>query len=138
MPATPLLAPIYNPVTRMVPPPFPLLLIVPAVFIDLILPRAGSMKDWLLAPVLGVGFVVVMLGVHWYWSEFLLSPAARNWFFAVDKWDYTTRLGPWRYEYWNAVSAVDFARSLRWTLLAATISALLGLRLGKAMATVRR
>ena len=29
-PATARLAPIYNPVTHMVPPPFPLLLIVPA------------------------------------------------------------------------------------------------------------
>ncbi|MGI8619690.1 MAG: hypothetical protein ACR2L6_11485 [Gemmatimonadaceae bacterium] len=138
VPATPLLAPIYNPVTRMVPPPFPLLLIIPAFLMDLVLRRTGSMRDWALAPILGVGFVVVMAGVHWYWSGFLLSPAARNWFFAVDQWDYTTRLGPWRYEYWNTVPAVDLARSLRWTLLAATISALLGLWLGKAMSKVQR
>jgi hypothetical protein len=138
VPATPLLAPIYNPVTRMVPPPFPLLLIIPAFFLDLVLPRTRAMKDWLLAPLLGVGFVVVMVGVHWYWSEFLLSPAARNWFFAVDKWDYTTRLGPWRYEYWNTVAAVDFALSLRWTLLAATISSFLGLWIGRAMSKVQR
>jgi hypothetical protein len=138
VPATPLLAPIYNPVTRMVPPPFPLLLIIPAFLLDLVLPRTRAMKDWLLAPLLGVGFVVVMVAVHWYWSEFLLSPAARNWFFAVDKWDYTNRLGPWRYEYWTTVSAADFARSLRWTLLAATISSFLGLWIGKAMAKVQR
>src|SRR5688500_10707900 len=138
VPAEPLLAPIYNPVTRMVPPPFPLLLIVPAIVLDLVLPRARAMKDWLLAPLLGVGFVLVMVGVHWYWSEFLLSPAARNWFFAVDKWDYTTRLGPWRYEYWNTVTATEFARSMGWTLFAATVSSLLGLRIGKAMARVQR
>jgi len=138
MPATPLLAPIYNPVTHMVPPPFPLLLVVPALFVDLMLPRLKSMNDWLLAPVLGVGFVVVMLGVHWYWSEFLLSPGARNWFFGVDKWDYTERLGPWRYEYWNTVPAAEFIRRLGWTLLAATISARLGLWVGKGMARVQR
>ena len=138
VPATPLLAPIYNPVTRMVPPPFPLLLIIPAFLLDLVLPRTRAMKDWLLAPLLGVGFVVLMVAVHWYWSEFLLSPAARNWFFAVDKWDYTNRLGPWRYEYWTTASAADFALSLRWTLLAATISSLLGLWIGKGMSKVQR
>lgn len=137
-PGEPLLAPIYNPVTRMVPPPFPLLLIVPGLFIDLVLPRTRKINDWALAPMLGIGFVAVMLAVHWYWSEFLLSPAARNWFFGVDKWDYTERLGPWRYEYWNRVPAIDFARSLLWTLLAATISARLGLWLGKGMAKVQR
>ncbi len=138
VPATPLLAPIYNPVTRMVPPPFPLLLIIPAFFLDLVLPRTRAMQDWLLAALLGVGFVVVMVGVHWYWSEFLLSPAARNGFFAVDKWDYTNRLGPWRYEYWTTASAADFALSLRWTLLAATVASFLGLWIGRAMAKVRR
>lgn len=137
VPATPLLAPIYNPVTHMVPPPFPLLLIVPALLIDL-LPRTRSVNDWLLAPVLGVLFVLVMLSVHWYWSEFLLSPAARNWFFAMDRWDYSSRPGSWRYEYWYTVPAADFARSLGWTVLAASISARLGLALGKAMAKVQR
>ena len=137
-PATPLLAPIYNPVTRMVPPPFPLLFIVPAFLIDLLLPRARRMNDWLLGPLLGVGFVAVMLAVHWYWSGFLMSPLARNWLFAADQWDYTARLGPWRYEYWNTVPASDFARSLVWTFAAAAISARLGLWIGKAMARVRR
>ncbi len=138
VPATPLLAPIYNPVTRMVPPPFPLLLIVPAFLLDLALPRLRHMKDWLLAPSMGIGFVAVMLLVHWYWSVFLLSPAARNWFFAMDKWDYTTRVGPWRYEYWNTVPPMDFAQSMIWTLLAATISAFFGLWLGRAMSRVQR
>lgn len=138
VPATPLLAPIYNPVTRMVPPPFPLLLIIPAFLLDLALPRFRQLKDWLLAPLLGGGFVAVMFVVHWYWSIFLLSPAARNWFFAVDKWDYTTRVGPWRYEYWNTVPPMDFARSMAWTLLAAAISAFFGLWLGKAMSRVQR
>ena len=92
----------------------------------------------MLAPLLGLGFVAVMVAVHWYWSEFLLSPAARNWFFGVDKWDYTTRVGPWRYEYWNTVPAMEFARSMSWTLLAATISSFLGLWIGRAMAKVQR
>ena len=40
-PAHPMLAPIYNPVTHMVPPPFPLLLIIPSLGIDLEPQRLG-------------------------------------------------------------------------------------------------
>lgn len=138
VPATPMLAPIYNAVTHMVPAPFPLLLIVPAFLLDLALPRAKNVNDWLLAPLIGIGFVLVMMAVHWYWSAFLMSPAARNWFFAADQWDYTTRLGPWRYEYWNTEPAAVFLRALLWTFLAAAISARLGLWTGKVMARVRR
>lgn len=138
VPATPLLAPIYNPVTHMVPAPFPLLLVIPAFLLDLALPRTSRISDWLLAPILGVSFVLVMLAVHWYWSGFLMSPAARNWFFAADQWDYTSRLGPWRYEYWNTQPALQFARGLLWSSLAATISAGLGLWLGKTTARVQR
>lgn len=138
VPATPLLAPIYNPVTHMVPAPFPLLLVIPAFLLDLALPRTSRISDWLLAPILGVSFVLVMLAVHWYWSGFLMSPAARNWFFAADQWDYTSRLGPWRYEYWNTQPALQFARGLLWSSLAATISAGLGFWLGRTTARVQR
>src|SRR5207244_11137823 len=41
-PAQPKLAPIFNPVTHMVPLPFPLLLIFPALAIDFILRKAGE------------------------------------------------------------------------------------------------
>src|SRR4029453_1837162 len=39
-PAEPMLGPIYNRVTHMVPPAFPLLLVIPAFAIDLLLRRA--------------------------------------------------------------------------------------------------
>ena len=76
-PATAKLAPIHNPVTRMIPPPFPLLVIVPAFGIDLLM-RRRRVNDWLLAVAIGVTFVVGMLVAHWWWGEFLLSPLARN------------------------------------------------------------
>ena len=44
VPATPKLAPIYNQVTHMVPPPFPLLLFVPAIAIDLCSMRSASVE----------------------------------------------------------------------------------------------
>jgi hypothetical protein len=142
VPATPKLAPIYNPVTHMVPPFFPLILVVPAIAIDLLLRRYRSANDWLLAIALGVAFVALMLVVHWFWSEFLLSPAARNPVFAVDQWDYTSRLGPWRYEYWEShrrgAPSGDILRGLGYATVFAIISARVGLWWGEGMARLRR
>lgn len=111
-PAQPMLAPIYNPVTHMVPPPFPVWLVVPAVVIDLLVgwarqndsapvpaacsrrpdetnatageckPPAHWLRDWLLAVALGVAFLGLVLAVQWNFSAFMLSPASDNWFFA--------------------------------------------------------
>ena len=144
VPATPKLAPIYNPVTHMVPPFFPLLLVVPAFLIDLVLHRAGRRHDWMLAVGLGVAFVVVMLAVHWFWAEFMLSPAARNPVLAADHWDYNRTLGPWRYQYWhldgqaNTFALAPFMRGLGFATLLAIASARIGLWWGNGMARVER
>ena len=144
-PAEPLLAPIYNAVTSMVPHPFPILLVVPAVAIDLVLRRFGDRRDWSLSVALGVAFVGSMVAVHWYWAEFLLSPSARNFVFAADQWDYTERLGPWRYEYWNLdrdaagnFSGFKFAIGLGIAVLLASASSRAGLWWGRGMAAVKR
>ena len=138
-PATPRLAPIYNAVTHMVPPPFPLLLVVPAILIDLLMRRFKGTSDWLLAPVLGLTFVAIMLAVHWWWAEFLLSPAARNFVFGADQWDYFNRLGDWRYQFWTAERGFrDMARGLAIAAVTAVVSARAGLWIGRGMARVQR
>ncbi|OLC03307.1 MAG: hypothetical protein AUH78_22310 [Gemmatimonadetes bacterium 13_1_40CM_4_69_8] len=100
-PATPKLAPVFNPVTHMVPPPFPLLLVVPAAVVDLLMRRAGPGRDWRLSVLAGLAFLAVFVVVQWFVAEFLLSAHARNFFFGADQWDYTARLGPWRYQFWS-------------------------------------
>jgi hypothetical protein len=156
-PAQPKLAPVYNPVTHMVPPPFPLLLVAPALAVDALLRRVGRGHDWLLAGALGIAFVAVMLAVHWIWAEFLLSPVARNRVFGADQWEYTVSLGNWQYQFWNldgggpgtfkwgragdVVGAFQpglFARGLGIAAVAATVSARLGLWWGTWMSLVRR
>jgi len=144
-PATAKLAPIYNPVTHMVPPAFPLLLVVPAIVLDLLMTRKQQMNDWVLAVVLGIAFVGTMLAVHWFWAKFMLSPAARNFFFGADQWDYSSRLGEWRYQYWNLDvdsagkwSASKFASGMGIALLVAIASSRIGLAWGKGMSRVKR
>ena len=138
-PATARLAPIYNPVTHMVPPPFPLLLVVPAIAIDLLMRRFKGRSDWLLAPVLGLTFVAVMLVAHWWWAEFLLTPSARNAVFAADQWDYYIKVGDWRYQFWTAERGfLDMARGLAFAAVTAIVSARVGLWIGRGMARVQR
>lgn len=150
--ATPRLAPIYNPITHMVPPAFPFLLVVPALAIDWLMQRRRIGNDWLLALALGVVFVGVMLAVHWVWAEFMLSPAARNAFFVGDQqWGYQLRLSDRRYELWvhpaDSIVGADgkrifqpglFAIGIAWAMLFATVSARVGLWWGNGMRSVRR
>ena len=144
-PATPKLAPIYNAVTHMVPPPFPLLLVIPAIAIDMLLVRFKDDRDWMLAVAMGTAFIAIMLAVHWFWSQFMLSPAARNYFFGADQWDYTNRLGPWRYQFWGLDvdatgrwSAGKFLSGMGIATVLAILSTRAGLAWGKGMSRVKR
>src|SRR2546429_3977941 len=93
-PATPKLAPVFNPVTHMVAPPFPLLLVVPAAALDLLVQRFGPGRDWRLAVLAGVTFLGVFFVTQWFFTEFLLSPHARNFAFGVDQWYYSSLVAP--------------------------------------------
>jgi len=137
-PATPKLAPVFNPVTHMVPPPFPLLLVVPAAAIDLLLRRAGRNRDWILSVAAGLAFLAVFCVVQWFFTEFLLTPHARNFFFGGDQWDYSSRLGPWRYEFWRIASDPVTARGLAIAAALAIVAARLGLWWGNWMQGLRR
>jgi len=138
-PARPLLAPILNPVTHMVPYPFPMLLVVPAFGLDLLLRRLRGRSDWLQAAVLGVAFVALLVAVQWFFAEFMLTPAARNWFFTADRWDYSSRLGPWRYQWWDGDPSVSaFATGLAVAVGIAFVSARIGLAWGNWLARVKR
>jgi hypothetical protein len=153
-PATPRLAPIYNPVRHLWPPFFPELLIVPAVALDLLLRRAGRPGGALadpadgagrpdgrtalaLALALGAAFFALVLAAQWSFSELLLSPYARNWFFAADQWTYRAHPGAWRYRYWLEGDAFG-PRAAALSLLLAAASARLGLAWGGWLSRVRR
>ena len=137
--AEPLLGPILRPVESMVPPAFPLLLVVPAAAVDVLmrtLPAQSSrLRPWITTGAIGVGFVAILLAVQWYFSAFLIGEGARNFFFGADQWDYNSRPGPWQYEFWG--STVQ-ASELAWAALIAIGSARIGLWWGGWMSRVRR
>ena len=138
--AQPKLGPINTPLDHMVPPVFPMLLVVPALAIDLILQRRqGKRAGWLDAVLIGSAFLALFFVIHWTFADFQLSPASRNWFFAGDRiWDYATTPGPWQREFWKANVAPMTPRALGISLLWAIGSAGLGLLRGRWLAKVRR
>jgi hypothetical protein len=87
-PAQPKLGPVYQDITHMVPLPFPILLIVPAFFLDLVWPRFKGAPKWQQAVFGGVAFLAIMIAVEWPFATFLMSSMARNWFFATTDFPY--------------------------------------------------
>ena len=152
--AQPMLAPIYNPVTHMVPPPFPLLLVLPALVIDLAIERARRRanapgqpvnarwawaRDWVLAAGLGLAFFAIMLAAQWSFSAFMLSPGSDNWVFAGHRhWPYTSNPGSWMNTFWNQDRDPVTARGLALALLFACAACRGGLWFGNWMLKVRR
>jgi hypothetical protein len=141
------LGPIYNPVTHFVALPFPLLLCVPAFGIDLLRHWIGQgrgwVRDWLLAISAGLVFMALFLTTQWFFSRFLISPRAENWFFGADRyWGYGEHIGNWRNRFWSENnSAWDpplTIKSFAVALLLGLGSSRIGLWAGNWMAQVRR
>jgi hypothetical protein len=138
-PAEARLAPIYNPITRMVPFCFPLLLVFPALAIDALVARRGARNATLLALVLGAAFVLVLLAVQWPFADFQMAPASRNWFFVGDRyWSYSFHPNaPWRYGFDPKTPALTSVSVLLSAAIAA-VSSRLGLAAGSRLSRVVR
>jgi hypothetical protein len=142
--ARPLLAPIYNPVTHMWPTEFPLLLLLPALAIDLLVKRLGADReardgrDGRLALAAGLAFLAVFFAAQWSFSGFMLTPHARNWFFAADQWTYYNHIGPWQHQFWDTDIDPVTPWKLAVAFVLATVSARLGLLWGSWMGRVQR
>jgi hypothetical protein len=87
-PAQPKLGPVYQPITHMVPLPWPMLLIVPAFVLDLTWPILKDRPRWQQALVGGVAFLAILIAVEWPFATFLMSPAARVWYLAPPDFPY--------------------------------------------------
>jgi hypothetical protein len=145
VPAQPQVAPIYNPHDHLMPPPFPLLLIVPAFAVDLLLRvfpgREQRFEDWRRAGELGLAFFLTFTAAQWSFARFLLTPAAEGWFFAGGgkhwpfflKIDTASRVGFWHL----GNDEIDLRSGLIAAALA-IIAARIGLWLGAWLRHVKR
>jgi hypothetical protein len=139
-PAQPKLGPVFNPVTHLVPAKFPILIIVPALALDLLWQRTRDWKPWKVALVSGFLFIAVLTIVEWPFANFLLSKASENRFFGTIYFDYNSRpTGPDRM---RRFLDPTYGAVLTWGLLRAaiyaSISAWIGLSFGRWMRSVQR
>lgn len=82
-PAEQKLSPVYNRVPHMVPIGFPVLVIVPALFFDLLWPRLRTWKFPFRAASAGIVFLATFIFVQWPLADFLVSPRSADWFFGT-------------------------------------------------------
>ena len=144
-PAKPQVPPIYNPLDHLMPPPFPLLLIAPAVVLDLLLrlapPRALRDRPWLQAIAAGLAFFIVFFVTQWVFADILLSDEADNWFFAGGgrHWPFFLKIDSFsRVAFWNSRQDPMTLTGALASVGLAVIAARIGLWMGAWMKRVRR
>jgi hypothetical protein len=140
-PAEPKLGPVYQKITHLIPPDFPLLLIVPAIVFDLVRRRAGAWNRWAQAAALGAAFLAGFLAVQWPFANFLMSPASRNWVFATNNFPYFARpTSPWVLNIFVPTESTLAAFWMRMgiALVIAIVMTKVGFRWGEWMRRIRR
>ena len=140
-PAEPKLGPVFREVTHFIPWEFPLLLIVPAIVMDVIVQRTTAVRPLVRSLAVGAAFLAVFVVVQWPFASFLQSPAARNWFFGSGYLDFSTppRSPLATYEFfYREPEAMMFGRNMIIALAVAWLMAWLGIHAGRAMQRVRR
>jgi hypothetical protein len=139
-PAQPKLGPVFYPVTHLVPPKFPILLIAPAFVLDLLWYRTRAWKLWQVALVSGLVFVAVIFAVEWPFANFLLSHSSENRFFGTIYFDYNSR--PDGFDrlrhFFRPDSGATLWLGLLRASLYASLSTWLGLLFGRWMRGVQR
>jgi hypothetical protein len=139
-PAQPKLGPVFNPVTHFVPAQFPVLIVIPALALDLFWSRVRAWKLWQIALVSGVIFTAVMVAVEWPFANFLLSPASQNRFFGTMYFDYGSR--PYGHDrlrlFLNPEHGFELVKGLITAAFWAMASTWVGLAFGKWMRGVQR
>jgi hypothetical protein len=141
IPAEPKLGPVYQKVTHLVAPEFPLLLIVPAVVFDLLRRHIGSLRRWTQAVILGAACLVSFIAVQWPFADFLMSPASRNRFFATNAFPYfIPPTSPWVRNVYLPTehTSGDFWMRMALALAVAVATTHIGLSWGEWMKRVRR
>ena len=140
-PAEPKLGPVFREVTHFIPWEFPLLLIVPAIVMDVIMQRTAAVRPLLRSLAVGTAFLAVFVIVQWPFATFMQSPAARNWFFGSGYLDFSTppRSPLATYQFFDREpDAMLFRRNIIIALAVAWFMAWLGMHAGRAMQRVRR
>jgi len=139
-PAQPKLGPVMHEVKQFVPADFPLLVLIPALVLDLVWPRMTVWSKWKQAMVSGEVFLGVLAPVEWLFADFLQSPAARNAFFGSIYFSYFQSPQSYgaTYRFIPYETAAQFRIGMAIALACAIVSVWLGMGAGDWLKRVRR
>ena len=139
-PAVPKLGPIYRDITHYIPLDFPLLLVIPALAIDVTWRRVKDWRPVLAAIPLGMIFVVALALAQWPFASFLMAHG-RNWFFHIDNFVYwqpiASEVNAYRFRP-SSSSALGLPGDLVMAYTFAMIASWIGVKRGQWMKAVRR
>tara|TARA_Y100000590_G_scaffold470423_1_gene664798 strand:+ start:2793 stop:3932 length:1140 start_codon:yes stop_codon:yes gene_type:complete len=94
--AEPMLAPIYRDVDYFVAPYFPVILVIPALIVDILHEKIKSLYTIYKSIIMSICICASIFITQWYFSIFLLSDYAENWFFrSGQNIPYFIPIGPW-------------------------------------------
>ena len=139
-PAEPKLGPVYQHVTHFIPEPFPILLIIPALALDLLWQRTKSWHLWKVAAISSLVFVFFLVAAEWPFASFLMSAASRNRLFGTMYFWYglppTSYMA--RHLFWDLESTAHFWRGIALAFIFGTLSFRWGLSRGEWLRAVKR
>jgi hypothetical protein len=139
-PAQPKLGPVYQHVTQFTPPEFPMLLIVPALVLDLLWRRTAHWGGWRQSLFSGALFLAVFAAVQWPFADFLMSPRARNWFFGAKYFEYFASPNSLyvHYRFFAAEKGALLWQEMGLALASAILTTRLGIAAGNWMRRIQR
>jgi hypothetical protein len=138
IPAQPRIGPVYQQVTHLIPPQFPVLFLVPGFIADLLLQRFESRSSWLKALLIGPAFVLGLIAVQWPLASFLMSPASRNWIFGTAYLPYyQLTADPYQFKVLEKTTGA-FVLTMAGALVVSVLTARFGLAWGAWMRRLRR
>jgi hypothetical protein len=140
-PAEPKLGPILTHTTHFQPAHFPLLIVVPALAMDLLMQRSRA-GEWTKSLWLTLIFVGGLVAVQYPFSGFLLeSPGSRNWFFGEDTW-YFGAIPDWPYRHkfrpQDIERGLSFAKGILFAIGIGIMVSRISLRWGRWMQNIQR
>jgi hypothetical protein len=117
-----------------------MLVVVPALALDLLWQRTKNWGPWKVATVSAFVFVAFLLAAEWPFASFLMSPASRNRFFGTMYFWYglppTSHSA--RYLFWEGETAAHFWRNIGLALVLSALTFRFGQARGEWLRDIKR
>jgi len=109
--------------------------------LDLLRPPTASWRPSLRAVVLGLALLGSFIAVQWPFANFMMTPAAKNWFFGASYMDFSTSVTSFYARgmfFYREPDPARFRLVMAIAVFTACVMSWFGLKLGRAMTRVRR